>query len=85
MTVMESQEITHKSFILEDVSFINCKLVNCHLFYSGGEFEWVNTTFIDCSFHFRGAAKNTQSLFQLFGMLKQGKPSSPPTMSQKIQ
>jgi len=85
MTVIENQEISRKSFILEEVSFINCKLTNCHLFYSGGEFEWINTTFVDCGFHFRGAAKNTQALFQLFGMLKEGKLSAPPPMSQKIQ
>jgi hypothetical protein len=85
MTVIENEEIKGQSFVLEEVSFINCKLVNCHLFYSGGEFEWINTTFVDCGFHFRGAAKNTQALFQLFGMLKEGQPSSPPPMSQKIQ
>ena len=85
MTVIENQEISHKSFVLEEVFFINCKLTNCHLFYSGGEFEWTNTTFVDCSFHFRGGAKNTQALFQLFGMLKEGTPSAPSPMSQKIQ
>lgn len=85
MTVIQDQEITGQSFILEEVSFINCKLNRCHLFYSGGDFEWTNTTFVECGFHFRGAAKNTQSLFQLLGMMREGLQITPPTMSKTVQ
>lgn len=85
MTVIQNQEIEGQSFILEEVSFINCKLTKCHLFYSGGDFEWVNTTFVECGFHFRGSAKNTESLFRSLGLMKAGTSPAPSPMSKAIQ
>jgi hypothetical protein len=85
MKILMNEELQDQSFILEEVIFINCKLKNCHLIYSGGEFEWVNTSFEGCGFHFRGAAKNTQGLFHSLGMLKEGPQMSPPMMSKSVQ
>jgi hypothetical protein len=58
-----------KSFHLDDVVFINCQLTECDIYYSGGDFEWVSSNFVDCRFHWRGSAKNTLALAQAIGML----------------
>jgi hypothetical protein len=69
METYRNQSLQTKSFILEEVAFIDCVLNNCDLYYSGGEFDWANTTFENCRFHWRGAAKNTLALLQLTGMM----------------
>jgi hypothetical protein len=69
METYRNQTLQTKSFVLEEVAFIECALNNCDLYYSGGEFDWVNTTFENCRFHWRGAAKNTLALLQLTGMM----------------
>jgi len=63
MEVIKDQKLAGRSFILDEVVFMNCQLKDCDLFYSGGEVEWVNTHFENCRFHWRGAAKNTFALF----------------------
>lgn len=83
MKTYHGKILKDESFILDEVVFIDCKLANCHLFYSGGDFEWTNTTFENCHFHFRGPAKNTQSLIQFLQQAQQTAPQS--TASTKIQ
>ena len=70
MTVLTGKTFHGENFELEEVVFIDCKLKNCHLFYSGGDYEWANSTFESCHFHFRGPAKKTQELFQQIGLLQ---------------
>ena len=62
--------INNDSFILDEVVFFNCTLKNCDLFYSGGEFQLVESRLDNCRIHFRGAARNTQGLMMTLGMLK---------------
>jgi len=64
------KSISNESFVLDEVAFFNCVLKNCDLFYSGGEYQVVETKLDGCRIHFRGAAKNTQALFLTLGMLK---------------
>lgn len=59
METYRKQNFQGRSFILEEVVFMECKLTDCDLFYSGGDSEWVNCQFENCRFHWRGAAKNT--------------------------
>ncbi len=75
MKVYTDKTLHDDSFVIEEVCFVNCTLKNCHLFYSGGDCEWVNTNFDGCHFHFLGAAKKTKELLQQIGLLQApGKP-----------
>jgi hypothetical protein len=77
IAVHEGDTIMASNFVVEEHIFINCKLKNCRLFYSGGAFEWVNTSFENCNWGFRGPARDTFQLLMTLGMLKQGQ--MPPT------
>lgn len=86
MRVYEDKHLSDQSFVLEEVVFIRCRLKNCDLFYSGGDFEWVETQFENCRFRWRGPAKNTLAMLHGFGWLKpptQGQPQIPPTAGPK--
>jgi len=69
MRVYRDKTITAQEFEVEEVAFINCQVRDCDLFYSGGDFDWQGGNFVNCRFHFRGAAKNTVALCQLIGMI----------------
>jgi len=77
ITVHEGDTITSSTFVVEEHIFINCKLKNCRLYYSGGTFEWQNTSFENCAWGFRDAAGNTLRLAMLIGMLKPGQAPTP--------
>ncbi|MDR3763126.1 MAG: hypothetical protein P4M01_03440 [Acidobacteriota bacterium] len=77
ITKYEGQTITGKTLVIEEYLLVNCVLRQCDVFYSGGDFEWINTTFDNCSIHFRGPALKTVQFEQALGMLKQ--PQMPPT------
>ena len=77
ITVHENDTIMGSTFVVEEHIFINCKLKNCRLFYSGGAFEWVNTSFENCSWGFRDEAGNTLRLAMMLGMVKQGQVPPP--------
>ncbi len=71
MEVLKGQKLDGRHFELEEVSFIECHLADCDLFYSGGEFDWQATQFENCRFHWRGPAKNTTQLLQSLGLMQQ--------------
>jgi hypothetical protein len=75
-----NQDFQGKSFILENVVFLKCKLSDCDLYYSGGDFEWAETSFENCRFHWRASAKNTLALLQTMGMV----PIPTPTKSMGV-
>jgi hypothetical protein len=82
METYRNQNFQGKGFTLDEVTFLECKLSDCDLYYSGGDFEWVNSHFENCRFHWRGAAKNTLALLQAMGALKL--PQTPPRSSALI-
>lgn len=72
MTVHEGDTFIATTFVVEEHIFVNCKIKNCRLFYSGGSFEWVNTSFENCTWSFLNEAGNTVRLAMSIGMLKPG-------------
>lgn len=86
METFREQKFAGRSFVLDDVVFVGCELRDCDLYFSGGNFEWVNTNFEACRFHWRGPAKNTLDLLHAIGLLKaqpQGQPQIPATSAGK--
>jgi hypothetical protein len=79
MRVYRDKTLTNQEFIMEDVSFINCHVRDCDLFYSGGDFDWQGGQFQNCRFHFRGAAKNMLTLCQMIGMIQTPQTQLSPT------
>jgi hypothetical protein len=69
METYRNQTLQGKSLILEEVAFIKCELIDCDLYYSGGDFDWIETRFEGCRFHWRGPAKNMFALAQTIGMI----------------
>ena len=79
ISVHENQTIKHADMRLEEHVFVNCKLVNCRLFFDGGTFHLVNTSFENCQWNFRGTAQMTCALLAMLGLLKPGfAPTAPP-------
>jgi hypothetical protein len=84
IATFEGQTLENKSFVVEESSFISCVLKNCHLYYSGGDFDWVSSQFMNCHWHFRGPALKTVQLEQTLGMLQF--PAQPvPSSASKTQ
>jgi len=74
--VYEDKNLNDQSFIIDETVFIRCRLKNCDLFYAGGDYEWIDTNFENCRFHWRGAAKNSFVLFQALQVMSQ-QPAAP--------
>ena len=71
MKIFRDKTLSDQTFVLEETVFIDCTLRNCDLFYSGGDFEFVNLKLDNSRFHFREAAKYTAMLFQTLGMMRE--------------
>jgi uncharacterized protein YjbI with pentapeptide repeats len=72
MTNVEGKSATGEVISLDDKNFINCRLTNCTLWYSGADFAMANTKLANCSVTLSGAAQRTASLLGLLGVLKAG-------------
>lgn len=72
ITKYQGKTFKDGAFELEECFFLNCVLVECDLFYSGGDFEMVSTRIENCRWHPRGPAAKTMQLLQMAGMLKVG-------------
>lgn len=70
MQTFRNQSFEGRSFLLDEVAFIGCKLKNCDLYYAGGDVEMLDTGLESCHFHWRGPARNTMALLQSLGMLR---------------
>jgi hypothetical protein len=78
MNKYEGKTLTNATFVVEESFFINCVLRDCDLFYSGGDYDWMNARFENCRWHFRGPALKTMQMMQQIGMVQpQVLPPSP--------
>ena len=48
MTKYEGKTLNKAVFVVEECCFINCTLIDCDLFYAGGDFEMPNVRFENC-------------------------------------
>lgn len=72
MRVLENQTLENESVVMEDTILIKCVLKNCHIVYSGGDYEWKDVSLQGtCQFHFRDAAGRAQNLFRMLGLMKE--------------
>jgi hypothetical protein len=74
----EGKTLEKQSFVVEECFFVNCVLRDCDLFYSGGDFDWINGQFQNCRWHWRGSAAKTLQLAQALGLMKP--PQAPPSV-----
>jgi len=77
ITRYEAQTLEKKTLLVDECSFVNCVLKECHLFYAGGDFDSLNTQMMNCFWHFRGPALKTIQLAQMIGMLKEPQIPTP--------
>ena len=74
IAIYDGAKLSNKVFVVEECVFRNCVLTECTLFYSGGDFEQLNTQFQNCQIAFRGAAQRTITFLTMIGMLKPMQP-----------
>jgi len=72
ITIHNNENLKNAAYLIEEHVFNNCKLTNCQLFYDGGPFQWANTSFENCTWGFREAARNTIQVLTTLGLLKPG-------------
>lgn len=70
METIRDQKFAGRTFVIDDTVFISCHLKDCDLYFCGGDFEWSNTSFESCRFHWRGPAASTVRLLQALGFLR---------------
>jgi len=65
---------------MDNKLFINCKVADCTLVYTGGDFGWRGTMIQNCQIHFDGSALRTIGFLRQFGLIPKdfAKPKAPP-------
>ncbi len=63
---------------IDNKYFINCKFDDCVLIYSGGDCNWSNTVFNNCTLNWLGDASRTVSLLAAFGYQITTQPAAKP-------
>jgi len=68
MQVIENQNETGTTVVIDGKNFINCRYRECTLHYSGGDFAWTDTVFENCPVKLAGAAERTSALMAYLGI-----------------
>jgi len=78
ITKYEGQTLTGRVIRLEECWLVNCVLRQCTIFYSGGSYEFENTTFENCEWKFQDEAQRVFVLFTQMGLIsaKQAPPAA---------
>lgn len=77
ITKYEGRTFKGQVFQLEECWFVNCVVRECVIFYAGGSYELVNTTFENCQWKFQGPASLTMQLLTMIGLIKPGQAPPP--------
>ena len=86
MEVVENNNSTGGTLVLDDKFFVGCHYNGTVLLYSGGEVSSKDTRFENCPLQFSGAAARTVALLTSMGVIKPGMlPPGSPTPSGKPQ
>jgi hypothetical protein len=78
MTLISDRIIESEDVRLDDHSFVDCTLNNCHLFYAGGYYALHNTHINNPTFSFDGAAQRTIDFLVHFNLQLSGMQLPPP-------
>lgn len=85
------QSVVRKTFrdqeiVIDDkTAYINCKFINCHIIYMGGDFSLLNVSFDNCQITITGEAGKTLQFMQMVGMITPVPPpqNPPPAIGQR--
>ena len=69
ITVHNNETLKNVALVIEEHIFNNCRLTNCQ-FYGVDSFQWVDTSFENCSWSFRDEARNTIQVLTTLGLLR---------------
>ncbi|HMK31057.1 MAG TPA: hypothetical protein VK473_15350 [Terriglobales bacterium] len=56
---------------IDNKFFLSCQFTRCELIYTGGDFAWRNTSFVECKLTFDGPAGRTVNFLRAFNLLKE--------------
>ncbi len=69
MKTVKGKTFDKTTVMIDDTEFVNCKITNCELVYSGGPFGWVETSISKCFITLRGASAFTAGFLEKFGLI----------------
>jgi hypothetical protein len=76
MQTIENRTISGESLVMDDKHFVNCKVRQSTLIYSGGDYACTNTQFENCQIQLSGPAGKTAVFLGSFGLVTPG-PGGP--------
>jgi hypothetical protein len=66
-----NETVENETLVLEETLFIDSTIRDCHLVYSGGDFELSNCRLMNCKIHFMGSAARTNHLLKMIAGIDQ--------------
>jgi len=69
MEIVSNEVISGKTVTMDEKHFVSCKFKDCKLIYSGGDCQWMESTFENCQIVLSGSAQRTAAFLGNFGVL----------------
>ena len=79
MRVLEGKVLENTFLDLDDLYLKDCKVHNCTIYYSGGDYGWEKTEWKNVKIRWVGEAQNTVRLLRSFHMLANPQKAPSPT------
>ncbi len=67
MITIEGQTKRGEKVCIDDKFLMNCVFENCEIIFTGGDFGWRDTRFINCRITFEGPATRSINFLKYFG------------------